>query len=112
MRARASCAEIEVWMLGRRSYARVAIVDGAEGVLRLTRDVVLSECTQGEWIATSREPGVIGETVVVGALQEGAMHVARVIESRPIMTDGAVRHRLWLRRVDEQDGEPSSRGRL
>jgi hypothetical protein len=87
-------------MLGRRSYARVALVDGAEGVLRLTRDVVLSERTQGEWVATSREPGVLGETVVVELLGEGATHVAAVVESRPIVTDGAVRHRLWLRRVE------------
>jgi hypothetical protein len=99
--------EIEVWMLGRRSYARVAIVDGAEGVLRLTRDVVLSERRQGEWIAMSREPGVLGETVVVALLEDGVTHVATVVESRPIVTDGAVRHRLWLRRVDEHDGGAS-----
>ena len=98
-------------MLGRRSYARVAIVDGAEGVLSLTRDVLLSERTQGEWIATSREPGVLGEMVVVRLVEEGVMVTARVVESRPIVTDGAVRHRLWLRSVDEQVGEPFNQRR-
>ena len=91
-------------MLGRRSYARVAIVDGAEGVLRLTHDVVLSERIQGEWIAMSREPGVLGEIVVVGLLEEGASYVATVVESRPMVTDGAVRHRVRLRRVNDHDG--------
>ena len=99
-------------MLGRRSYARVAIVGGAEGVLRLTRDVVLSERTHGEWIATSREAGVLGETVIVGFVEEGITNVAKVGESRPFVTDGAVRHRLWLRRIDEQHGELSNQGRL
>ena len=99
-------------MLGRRSYGRLAIVDGAEGMLRLTRDVVLSERAPGEWIVTSREAGVLGETVVVGLLEEGPTYVAKVVESRPVITDGAVRHRLWLRRVDPQDDESSNRGPL
>ena len=94
-------------MLGRRSYARVSIADGAEGVLRLTRDIGLSERTDGEWIATSREAGVLGETVVIGVLDEGVTLAAKVVESKPIVTDGAVRHRLWLRRLDAN--EPDAR---
>ena len=92
-------------MLGRRSYARVTIADGAEGVMQVTRDVVLSERTEGEWIAMSREAGVLDETVVVESFDDGITHVATVVESRPVMTDGAVRHRLWLRRIDEREGE-------
>jgi len=98
-------------MLGRRSYARVAIAEGAQGVMRVTRDVVLSERTEGEWIAMSREAGVLDETVVVESLDEGITDVAKVVESRPVMTDGAVRHRLWLRRIDEREDEAVNQGR-
>ena len=98
-------------MLGRRSYSRVTIADGAIGVMRVTRDVVLSERTGGEWIAMSREAGVLDETVVVESLDDGTTHVARVVESRPVMTDGAVRHRLWLRQIDEHEGDLLNQGR-
>lgn len=88
---------IEVSMLGRRSYARLTIVDGAEGVLRLTRDVGLRERTNGDWIAISREAGVLGETLVMAVMDDGVTVAANVVESRPILLDGAVRHRLRLR---------------
>jgi hypothetical protein len=79
--------------------------------MRVTRDVLLSERTDGEWIAMSREAGVLDETVVVESLDDGTTHAAKVVESRPVMSDGAVRHRLWLRRIDERDGERLNQGR-
>lgn len=90
-------------MLGRRSYTRVMIADGAEGVLRLARDIGLHERHDGDWTAVSREPGVIGEIVLVDLLDEAVTVAARVVESRPIVTEGAVRHRLWLRKLDPDD---------
>ena len=87
-------------MLGRRSYARVMIAEGAEGVLRLARDIGVSEQKDGVWIATSREAGILGETVVVDVLDARISIAARIVDSKPILTDGAVRHRLVLRRVD------------
>jgi hypothetical protein len=90
-------------MLGRRSYARVMIADGAEGVLRLARDIGLHERYDGDWTAISREPGVLGEIVLVDLVDAGVTVAARVVESRPVVTDGAVRHRLWLRKVDPDD---------
>jgi len=87
-------------MLGRRSYARVSITEGAEGVMHLARAIGVSERADGEWMVTSREPGVLGETVVVSLLDEGRTLSAQIVESKPIVTDGAVRHRLWLRKVD------------
>jgi hypothetical protein len=90
-------------MLGRRSYTRVMIAEGAEGVLRLARDIGLHERQDGDWTAISREPGVLGEIVLVDLLDEAVTVAARVIESRPIVTDGAVRHRLWLRKLDPDD---------
>jgi hypothetical protein len=90
-------------MLGRRSYARVMIADGAEGVLRLARDIGLHERHDGDWTAISREAGVLGEVVLVAIVDDGVAVPARVVESRPIVTDGAVRHRLWLRKLDPED---------
>jgi hypothetical protein len=90
-------------MLGRRSYARVMIADGAEGVLRLARDIGLHQRHDGDWTAISREAGVLGEIVLIDQVDEGVTVVARVVESKPIVIDGAVRHRLWLRKLDADD---------
>jgi hypothetical protein len=90
-------------MLGRRSYTRVMIAEGAEGVLRLARDIGLHQRHDGDWTATSREAGVVGEIVLVDLLDEGSTVAARIVESRPFVTNGAVRHRLWLRKLDPDD---------
>ena len=90
-------------MLGRRSYVRVMITDGADGVLRLARDIGLHERHDGDWTATSRDAGVLGEIVLIDLLDEGITVTARVVESRPIVTEGAVRHRLGLRRLEPDD---------
>jgi hypothetical protein len=79
------------------------IADGAEGVLRLARDIGLHERTDGDWTAISREPGVIGDIVRVDLLNEAVTVAARVVESRPMVTEGAVRHRLWLRKLEPDD---------
>lgn len=90
-------------MLGRRSYARVMIAEGAEGVLRLARDIGLHQRHDGDWTAISRDAGVVGEIVLVDLLDEGSTVAARIVESRPFVTNGAVRHRLWLRKLDPDD---------
>jgi hypothetical protein len=87
-------------MLGRRSHARVSIATGAAGVLSLARDVAVHVNDDGQFIAISREPGVLGETVLVTLADEDVNVLVEVIESKPMITDGAVRHRLWLRQVN------------
>lgn len=91
-------------MLGRRSHARVSIESGGEGVLRLTRDVSVRVKGEDQLVAISRDAGAIGERVRVVLLDEQMDIAAEVIESKPVMCDGAVRHRLLLRRVDRNDG--------
>ena len=53
-----------------------------------------------EWIASSREPAVTGETLVLDVLDmdEGSQgrFLVCVIESRPVIVDGDVRHRIRL----------------
>jgi len=79
------------------------IAEGAEGVLRLARDIALHERRDGDWTATSRDAGVLGEVVLIDLLDEGITLTARIVESKPIVIDGAIRHRLWLRKLDPDD---------
>ncbi len=98
-------------MLGRRSHARVSIEAGAEGVLSLARDISVRVSGDGDLIAISREAAAIGERVRVMLADDEVHLIAHVVESKPIICDGAVRHRLRLRcagRTDvasDRDGE-------
>ena len=73
-----------------------------EGALRVLRDVVIDRTSRDELLAVSHAPGVAGEDDVVGFDGSGmtlALRV-RVIESRPVIIDGAVRHRIRLELVE------------
>lgn len=84
-------------MSGRRSHARFAVLRSPEGVLRVLQDVVIQSSTNEDFVAVSREPGVLGELVFVQfpAHVPGGLH-ARVQESQPIVVDGSVRHQIRL----------------
>jgi hypothetical protein len=90
-------------MLGRRSYPRLSIGSGAEGVLSLARDIAVRVDDRERLIAVSCEAGVIGETVRVEVPDDGMDVIAQIVESKPFVIDGAVRHRLQLRRVHTED---------
>jgi hypothetical protein len=75
----------------------------ANGSLRLFPDVVVQEERDDEWIAISRDPALIGETLVLDiALNDGDDGELRerfpvyVIDSQPVIVDGDVRHRIRL----------------
>ena len=84
-------------MLGRRSHTRISLESGAEGVFSLARDIAVHTTRDGHLIAISRDAGVIGERVRVFLADDDVTVVAEVIESKPIICDGAVRHRLLMR---------------
>ena len=84
-------------MLGRRSHARVSLESGAEGVLSLARDISVRASGDGHLVAISRDAAVIGERVRVLLADDEIIVVAEVIESKPVVCDGAVRHRLLMR---------------
>ena len=88
-------------MLGRRSHLRFTISPASDGVLRILSDVMVQESAANELVAISREPGVVGEVLGVQIIgTQGTMHTsARITDSRPLVSDGAVRHRLRLERV-------------
>jgi hypothetical protein len=77
------------------------VVQPPEGVLRVVQDVLLQTAGQKEMVAISREAGIVGEAVTLGVSvgeRTRGVHV-RVVESQPIIVDGAVRHRLRLEPV-------------
>lgn len=92
-------------MSGRRSHSRFTITPASDGVLRVLYDVVVQEWAANELIAISREPGVVGEVIALQIVDSGVTMdtAARVTESRPLIADGAVRHRLRLERVRSRE---------
>ena len=103
----ADTRELEVFMSGRRSHARFAVLRSPEGVLRVLRDVLIQSSVHDQTIALSGEPGILGEMVVVqSALQNGSGVQARVLESQPIVVDGSVRHQIRLHHVKVAETGP------
>jgi len=90
-------------MLGRRSHVRVSIESGAEGILSLARDISVRVNSDGNIVGVCREAGAIGEHVRVVFPDDDLDVLAEVIESKPVICDGAVRHRVLMRRL--ADGE-------
>jgi hypothetical protein len=63
------------------------------------RDVVVQKrAGDRDVIAISREPGVLGEAVVVEVPADETTEglKARIVESQPVVVNGTVRHRLRL----------------
>ncbi len=65
------------------------------------RDVIVRQQSLDEWVAISREAGVTGETMLLDVpdyedSDSGRRIAVCVIESRPIIVDGEMRHRLRL----------------
>jgi len=85
-------------MSGRRSHQRFEVSPSSTATLRVNRDVVLQRADDGELQVLSREPGVRNERMFVQFPDENpdaAMHV-RVVDSRPVVVQGSVRHLLRL----------------
>ena len=83
---------------------RFRLTEPVDGVVQVFRDVAV-ERHGGEWIAFSREPAVTGETLVLDVLDidectPQGRFVVCVIESRPVIVDGDVRHRIRLHGCD------------
>lgn len=85
-------------MSGRRRHERFAPAQPWDGALKVLRDVIVQEDADGGLISIGQAPGVIGEQMTLDVA--GAGHVVtlkvRVQESRPVLLDGQLRHRLRL----------------
>lgn len=90
----------------QRSDQRFQLVEPAGGELGVLHDVIVQR-HGGEWIAISRAPAIAGETLTLDVFDiEGVetddRFTVRVVESRPVIVEGRLRHRIRL-----QPGLPS-----
>lgn len=99
-------------MLGRRSHARISLETDAAGVLSLARDISVRTSGDGYLVAISRDAVAIGERVRVLLADDDVTVVAEVVESKPVICDGAVRHRLVMRCVGRDPVSHNRAGRI
>jgi hypothetical protein len=85
-------------MSGRRSHPRFGVNDPWEGAIRVLRDVVVDRTGADELLAVSHAPGVIDEVLSLDLLGGGSSLALRVkvLDSRPVIVNGAMKHRLRL----------------
>jgi hypothetical protein len=73
----------------------------AEGVLRVVRDVTVHWIDHHEFLVISSEAGVTSELLTIHFANDGNKPIpVRVVDSRPTMVNGAVRHQLRLTTLD------------
>jgi hypothetical protein len=91
-------------MSGRRSHPRFAVTNPWGGVIRILRDVVVNRVDRDELLAVSNAAAIVGETLSLDLIGDGqALAVkVRVIDSRPVIIDGTVRHRVRLSLLEAQ----------
>ena len=60
--------------------------------------IVVQRTTDNEWTAIAREAGVVGEILVSisASVSSPLRYPVRVLESRPVIIEGTVRHQLRL----------------
>ena len=89
----------------RRRDSRLEMIN-AEGVLRVVRDVTVHRINHRDFVVISAEAGVKSERLTIHFANDGNAPVpVRVVDSRPMMIDGAVQHQL---RVTSLDGAAAS----
>jgi hypothetical protein len=93
-------------MSGRRSHQRFAVATPWDGAMRVLRDVTILRSESDELHAVSHVPGISGEEMTLDLMGAGATLglKVKVIDSRPMMVEGAVRHRIRLA-VKSSDAE-------
>jgi hypothetical protein len=94
-------------MSGRRSHPRFAVASPWEGSLRVLKDVVIQRSQPEELLAISHTAGVLGEEMTLDLIGSGQTLALRVnvVESRPVIVDGSVRHRIRLRMLSSDAAE-------
>ncbi len=85
-------------MAGRRSHPRFAVASPWNGEMRVLRDVAIHRTQDGEFLAVSQAPAIAGERMTLHLMGGGASVGMRVqvLDSRPVVIDGGVRHRIRL----------------
>jgi hypothetical protein len=88
-------------MLSRRTAKRFRVTEPAKGTMLILREVIVQRNGEDEWIAISREAVAVGDTLLLDVfdMENGELqhrYTVWVIESRPVVVDGDVRHRIRL----------------
>jgi len=80
--------------------------------LRVNRDIVVQRAADGELQVLSREPGVRDQRMMVQLPDEdpGDAVCVRVIDSKPVMVQGVVRHLLRLHVIGSGEGNGNGNG--
>jgi hypothetical protein len=102
-----SCALSEAGMVDRRDHERLALRVPLEGTVRVLKDVVVEHGTARELVVVSQAPAVVGEDMTLD-LMGGAACVTlrvRVLESRPVLVSGTLRHQVRLSVLDSTGRE-------
>jgi hypothetical protein len=85
-------------MAGRRRHERFAPAQPWDGAMQVLKDVIVQRDGDAGLVAIGQAPGVVGEQLTLDLA--GGGHVVtcrvRVEESRPVILDGSVRHRIRL----------------
>jgi hypothetical protein len=85
-------------MRGRRSHLRFAVASPWDGAVRVLREAVIARTSRDELMAVCQAPGLAGEPMTLDLMGGGSTMRCNVVvvESRPVIISGAVRHRLRL----------------
>ncbi len=85
-------------MSGRRTNLRMRVGAPWLGAMSVSRAVSIHQTPGEELAVVSTTPGVIDEELTIELVsgEETAHLRVRVVDSRPMVVDGAVRHRLRL----------------
>ena len=93
-------------MSGRRNRARITLLN-SDGMLRISRDVVMKKAAENEFVALSSEPSGPGDVFTIAFSTEDPRKTAtvRVTGRRPVVVDGVVKYELRLKRLDGHAGD-------
>ncbi len=98
-------------MSGRRRHERFRPGRPWDGRLNVLRDVHVQAGTDGHLTALAHTPGVVGEELrldLAGGSRVLTLRV-RVVESRPVILSGGLRHQVRLQVLGENVGEREPR---
>ena len=83
-------------MSGRRGHQRLSIGTSSSGTVRVLRDVTVERMNDEELVVISQAPAATGEGMSLELFsRRGCVALTvRVVDSRPVVIDKSIRHRL------------------
>jgi hypothetical protein len=91
-------------MRDRRDHHRFALGAPWKGTLRVLRDVLVQHGNANEMVVIGNSPSVVGEVMTLEVVGGGASVSldVRVLETRPVLVAGMLRHQVRLAVLDEE----------